>query len=424
MLTTTEVAVRLALAGAIGLAVGTEREWSGPVSGPDRRFAGLRTFLLLGVLGGVSGLLGQNGQPLLAVVLVAGAVVLVLAEYFVGARRPGASLGSTTEAASLVVIGLGAIVSYGYLWPPAAVAAVIVFALGEKERLHWLVHRIGQAEMQAALRFLVLALVVLPILPDQPLFGLDSLRPRKVWMLVLIFSGIDFLGYLARHAAGAGRGMLLTGGLGGLASSTAVTLQLARGSLRHKVPARETTLGILAACIMVTPRVLVVAAVIDPAVAWGASGYFLLYLVLALLALRLLWVKNAALAPGEDEADTAVEHSPMRLGNAMMLAGIFALALASVDLIHNLWGEGGVLATATLLGAVKMDALAVAMARLAEGGELLSLAVNGLVLGLAINTLTKAGLVVIAGSHELRRQALPWIVGPVLPVLAVLWWKW
>ena len=180
-LTALDMTIRLVVAAAIGLAVGTEREWSGPRSGPHRRFAGLRTFLLFGILGGVSGLLIADDNVIAGCVLLAAGGAFNLIAYAMTVRRPHQPLDGTTEAAALVVLALGVLAALGQLALASGSTAVVVYALGEKERLHTLVGRIGKFEMHAALEFLVLALAVLPILPAGPFPGFFGIRPRLLW---------------------------------------------------------------------------------------------------------------------------------------------------------------------------------------------------------------------------------------------------
>ncbi len=204
-LTQFEGAVRLAIAALIGLGVGLEREWSGHASGPDARFAGLRTFLLMGLLGGSAGLLIMLGNPLAAAVIAVGGVLFGVAAYAMAVRRTDSSLDGTTEAAALVVVALGVLAGVGWLALAAGAAAVVVLALREKSRMHWLVGQMEEHELRAAFQFAVLALVVLPLLPVGPYLGDMAIRPRLLWSLVLVFSGLNFAGYIARRVIGPAR---------------------------------------------------------------------------------------------------------------------------------------------------------------------------------------------------------------------------
>jgi len=254
--------LRLTVSGLIGLAIGVEREWSGHASGPRARFAGVRTFFLLGLLSGIAGLLADRDQALLAAVLLAGPALLAVAAYVVASLETGDRDG-TTEAAALLVLATGGLAGMGQASIAAAIAVLAALALAEKSRVRELITRIGETELRAALHFAVLAIVVLPLLPAGPYGPGGAIRPRELWSVVLIFSGINFVGYLARRAVGAERGYGITGLLGGLISSTAVTLGFSRQSRAEPEHARGLALGVIAACTVLLGRVLVVTAVLS-----------------------------------------------------------------------------------------------------------------------------------------------------------------
>jgi len=262
-----EGAVRLGIATLIGLGAGVEREWSGHTTGPDARFAGVRTFTLLGLLGGVSGLLLAQGHELMTLGFVLGGVGLVVCSYVMATRRATSGIDGTTEAAALTVLALATLAGTGWVMLAAGAGSLMVLALSEKQRLHGLVRNIGDKELHAALQFSVLALVVLPLLPAGPLFGELAIKPRALWIVVLLFSALNFAGYLARHAVGPERGYGIAGALGGVVSSTAVTLNFSRQSQRDDEPGVPLARGVIAACTVLVPRVLIVSAVLSPAVA-------------------------------------------------------------------------------------------------------------------------------------------------------------
>ena len=173
-----EIAGRLALAGLTGLAVGIEREWSGHASGPHARFAGVRTFLLLGLVGGMSGVMVAAGWAALAVTLTGGAAVLAVVAYAVASEQT-ADRDGTTETAALLVLSTGALCGLGYGRVGSGIAVVAALALAEKSRIQNLVTRIGDIELRAALRFAVLALVVLPLLPGRSVRSLRCHPPSR-----------------------------------------------------------------------------------------------------------------------------------------------------------------------------------------------------------------------------------------------------
>jgi uncharacterized membrane protein (DUF4010 family) len=257
------VVARLGVAALAGLAVGIEREWSGHAAGPDARFAGLRTFTLLGGIGGIAGWFAEGGSPALAVTLVAGACALVLAAYVIAARRSPQAIDGTTEVAAVLMGALGVLSGLGRMDIAGGAAALTVLTLSEKQRLQLAVRQIGEDELRAALQFAGLALVVLPLLPDQAFGPLGGVNLRSLWIVVLLFSGLSFAAYLARKAVGASRGYGLAGAIGGAISSTAVTLTFARQSRAHPSLSGPLATGVAGACVVLMPRVVVLSLVLN-----------------------------------------------------------------------------------------------------------------------------------------------------------------
>lgn len=140
-------ALRLAIAALIGLGVGLERQWSGHAAGPDARFAGLRTFLMLGLLGGVAGLAVREGHEILAAVIAGGGAALSIAAYVMFVRQPGADRDGTTETAAILVVALGVLAAAVSWLVAAAAGSLVVLALNEKKRLHGAVSHVKQEEL-------------------------------------------------------------------------------------------------------------------------------------------------------------------------------------------------------------------------------------------------------------------------------------
>ncbi|HET7471219.1 MAG TPA: MgtC/SapB family protein [Gemmatimonadales bacterium] len=410
-----DAALRLAVAGLIGLAIGVEREWSGHASGPRARFAGVRTFFLLGLLSGIAGLLAARDRTLLAAVLLAGPALLAVAAYVVASIQTGDRDG-TTEAAALLVLATGGLSGLGEESIAAAVAALAAVALAEKSRVRELITRIGETELRAALQFAVLAVLVLPLIPPGPFGPGGAIRPRELWSVVLIFSGINFLGYLARRAVGAERGYGIAGLLGGLVSSTAVTLGFSRQSRVEPEHARGLALGVVAACTVLFARVFIVTAVLSASTARALGPYLIAPAVIGgAIVGYAAWRQPAWAAQ-----TAAMERNPLRLGAAVRMTLAFALVLLVIPLVDRLWGAGGVLGSAAVLGLTDMDALTYSMARLGvESGDS-ALAARAIGVGLAANTIAKLGLAVALGAAPFRRRAAPALSALAIGILAAL----
>lgn len=396
------LAARLAIAGLIGLAVGFEREHSGHASGAAARFAGLRTFLLLGLLGGCAGLFLPTAPVVSATFLAAGGA-LVVAAYVLTVRRPAAETDGTTEGAALVVLALGTLAGAGHLALASGAAAIVVIALGEKARLHWLVHRVGPVELRAALQFAVLALVVLPVLPRGPYGPFGGVQPRALWSVVLLFSALSFFGYIARKAAGPRRGYPLAGLLGGLVSSTAVTMQFARQSRLEPGMSDPLALGVVAASTVLLVRVAIVTAVLNTAVAIELIPF----LVPGIIAGTLLGlaVHHGGTA---DEPPVVPDEAanPLRLWTAIQLALVLQFVLMAVALIRVEWGTEAVLPSAALFGLTDVDALTFAMSRLGTTPGLVHTAASAIGIGIVSNTIVKALLALWLGAPRFRLRAV------------------
>lgn len=395
-----DAALGLAIAALIGLGVGLEREWSGHATGPNARFAGLRTFLLLGLLGGIAGLLLREGHEGAASVAIAGGIAISIAAYIMAVRRPQAEIDGTTEAAALIVILLGVLAGEKYLALSAGAASVVVLALVEKGRLHWMVQRVHEHELRAALQFAVLALVVLPLLPTGPFWGAIAFRPRALWMIVLLFSALNFVGFLARRAVGPASGYTLTGLAGGLISSTAVTLDFSRKSREESGIARGLAFGVIGACTVLIPRVLIVSAALNAAVAMRLASFLLPPAAFGMAMLLWSMRKNSEM---QKNVSTDVAN-PLRLGNAIQMAIAFQVAMVILSLVRDKWGAIGLYPAAAVLGLTDVDALTVSMSRL-NGDTLPIIAARAIAIGILANTLLKLGLIVAMGKGRFRRVA-------------------
>lgn len=414
-MTTSEMAVRLAIAVLGGAVVGVERQWSGHADGPDARFAGIRTFTLVGLVGGVAGILAADGQPALAVVLATAAAALVVAAYAAASRR---DVDGTTEVAALAVLAAGLLSGLGRTALASGLAALTGVLLVEKSRLHAFAARLDAVDVRSGLRFAAMALVVLPLLPAGPFGPAPGVRPRELWALVLFFSGLGFAGHVARRALGPRHAVPVAGALGGLLSSTQVTLTYARTSRSDRTGAATLGLGAIAANLMLFPRVLLVSAALDRGVAaallpWLA-GPAAVAAVAALIGLR------------RSHSDTPRDASlgnPLRVGAALQMAALFQGVLFAVELARQAFGDAGIYGSAAVLGLTDVDALTLSMARRVGAEAGVEVAARAIAIGVLANTALKLAISLVVGSGGYRVSA----GGPLAlmaGVLAAALWMW
>jgi uncharacterized membrane protein (DUF4010 family) len=388
----------LVVAALGGLAVGIEREWSGKAHGPKARFAGIRTFTLLGLVAGLSGWLWTAGLTGPALVFLAGLGALVVVAYQAASKH---DVDGTTEVSAFVVLAAGVLAGAGSDRVASAIIAVTVLLLVEKKQLHRLVKRLDVVEMRAGVRFAVMAAVILPLLPTGPYGPYGGIRPRQLWQLVLFFSGLSFVGYLARRAVGSSRGYTLTGLLGGVLSSTTVTLTFSRLSQGHHAVARSLAAGVMGANVMLFPRVLIATLVLAPALAAALWPAFVAPVV---IGLALMWVgMRDSTAAG---ADTKGDGNPLQFRSALQMALLFQIVLFGVGFAHERFGEQGLTGSGALLGLVDVDALTLSMSRMTSTGTAPAEATaRALALGVLVNTIVKLGIALGVGRGRFRSLA-------------------
>lgn len=408
-----DLTLRLAIAALGGAVVGLEREWSGHAAGPTARFAGIRTFTLLGLTGGLAGLLHALDAPIAGSVLLAAAGALVVAAYVAASIY---DVDGTTEVAAFVVLASGAMAGLGQLAVASGLAALTGLLLVEKSRLHALVARVDGAELRAGIRFAAMALVVLPLVPAGPFGPAPGVRPRELWALVLFFSGLGFLGHVARRAVGPAHGLPVAGALGGVISSTNVTLTFARASRETPADARPLASGIVAANLVLVPRVLAATTVLHA----GLAAALLPRLLPAAALLAVVLLVSLRAGGGRDDAPPDASQ-PLRVGPALQMAALFQVVLYAVSVAQTWFGDAGLLTTAAALGLTDVDALTVTMARGVAPTSGVALAADAIAVGITANSLLKAGLALALGRGACRTVAGPALLAAAGAILATLW---
>jgi len=396
-----------------GAAVGVERERSGHAKGPDARFAGVRTFTLLGGLAGLAGWLWADGMPWLAVVLLAGAAALVVAAYLAASARDP---DGTTEVAALVTLAAGVLAGLGHLAFSSAVIAVTALLLIEKSRVHALVQRMDETAVRAGIRFAVMAVVLMPLLPPGPYGPLGGVRPRELWVFVLFFSGISFAGYIARLFVGARHGYLVAGLLGGIVSSTSVTLSFSRASRREdESVGRPLAYGVLAACTTLFVRVAVATAVLSLPLAQR-----LIPLIAAPFLVGVAAVLIGGRRPRQERPDVHTLQNPLQFGAALQMAVLFQAVLFLVDGVRAAWGDVGLVVSGAILGLADVDALMISMAHTTAGGGAAGAPATAVAVGILANTLFKLALATSLSRPPFRRTAAVGLAAMAAASLAAL----
>jgi uncharacterized membrane protein (DUF4010 family) len=254
--------------------------------------------------------------------------------------------------------------------------------------------------LRSGVRFGVMALVILPLLPEGPYGPLGGIRPRELWMLVLFFSGLSFAGYVARRVAGPGRGYFLTGLFGGMVSSTNVTFTFARQSRIDGSADRAMAFGAVAANAMLYPRVLLATAILNRSVVAPLLPYLAAPALVA-AAVAAIGARRSESASAPDVANT----NPLQLIGALQMAVVFQVVQMAVFAASSLWGASGVFTSAAILGLTDVDALTISMSRGVAEAASPAVAATAIAIGVLANTGMKLGLSAFFGSARFRAIA-------------------
>jgi uncharacterized membrane protein (DUF4010 family) len=390
-----QIVLRLAVGALGGLAVGIEREWSGREDGEHTRFAGVRTFLLIGLLAALSSVFFELDLFAAGASILAGSVLLVAIAYAAGAYHGNQE--STTEFAALIVIAAGTLAGTGQIALASAINVFVALVLVEKSRIHSFVYRIQSEDLTAGLRFAVLALVILPLLPEGPFGPEPGIRPRELWALVLLFSGLSFAGLIARRAVGSSRGYTIAGLLGGIVSSTLVTLNFARESRSEGSLGRPLALGVIAACTVLPVRVALLSIVLNQQIGLALLPHMATAFAVGIAIVLIAHKKTTG------EAKTPPAKNPLRLLTAIQMVLAFQIALFAFYWIRKKFGATGVLVSSVIAGLTDVDTLTFTIGR--QKNLEIWLAVQALVLAAIANTTLKLILALVIGKGTFRMIA-------------------
>jgi len=392
----------------MGLLIGLERQHSQKADEP--LFAGFRTFPVIALTGFLAALMARAGAPWLLPVALAGVSAVAVAAYYVTAQ--GRHKGATTELVAILTFVLGALAGYDHVIPAAIFAVVTTLLLSIKTPLHQLAEKIQEEELYAVVKFGIVTVIVLPLLPNRTYGPFEVLNPRLIWWMVVLISAVSMLGYVLMRFLGARQGIAVTGFLGGLASSTAVTFGLSQKARDvEAAAARYFALGIVIASTIMYFRVWFLALVVDPSLAHALAWLVGVPALAGVGVAIYLWRSKA----GEGEAQLKVKN-PMELGQAVKFGLLFAVVLFAARASHHYFGSAGVYAASALAGLTDVDAITVSMARLARESVLAPSTANAsILLACAMNTLVKGGIAVFIGGKALRS-----VVAPIFLVLFVV----
>lgn len=392
---------RLAVALGIGLIVGLERGWKTRDQHGGVRTAGLRTFAIAGLGGGIiaAASVPDRFAVLAAATLVVGA--LIVASYVIGSRQQN-DFGMTTELALLTTFGLGAVAVLGAPFEAAAAAVVMTLLLGFKTEFHAAIQKLEREELLATLQLAAIAAVLLPLLPNRDLGPWGAVNPRVVGMLVLLVAGLSYLGYFAVRTLGPRLGLTLTAILGGLSSSTAVTVAYARRARAEPAHRRVLVAGIALAAATMVPRLVIELAAVNRSLLPALLPTFA-----ALMAVPLAATGYLVLRERDGTTSGGLKLSnPLQIRAALLFGALLIVLFIAAEALRRALGDAGVYSMAAIAALLDVDAVTLAVAQDAARGTLApATAQKAIALAVLVNTAAKAVLAVALGGVALLRFA-------------------
>lgn len=361
----------LGVALAIGLLVGMERGWQKRFVGEGQRVAGVRTYAILGLAGGICGVLAFefDSSLILAVAIFALATMLTAAHVVSSITLDG--IGITSQIASFTTFLLGALSAIGHPSLAAACAVATVFLLGLKDELHQSLRKIQHEEIQAALQLLIISVIILPLLPNHPIDPWGAINPFEFWLLIVLVTLISFVGHFAIRLFGHSYGILVSGALGGLASSTALSVSFAQKARKHPEMTGLLSIGIVLAHAVSFPRMLLVVWFVNEAlvmaILWPS-------IIVTVVLTSIAFVMNRFISAPQGGSITEQD-----LGKPFSWRGIFnfGLLLLSItfisELAHHFLGEQSIYPVAIIGAFVNLTAVALSVSQLFTNGLIVEL---------------------------------------------------
>lgn len=401
------------VSAALGLLVGLERERK-----PETK-AGVRTFTLIAVLGSIAALLSDaTGSAWLIAVLALAVAATLIAAYALDPRHGAEDSGTTTIVAALVVYGLGAINLLGYRLLAVGLGIGMTALLYYKVEIEGFSQKITAQDVRSALQFAAVSAIVLPLLPDRAWGPFGVLNPFKIWLMVVLIAGVSLAGYLAWRLTLARKGLVLTGLLGGLVSSTATTLAWSRQARSESAVEGAALTVILLANATMLARVMLIVVIVAPRLSDAAALVFGAALIGALPAV--VWHLRRADAVMPD--DGQLYQNPTQLGAALVFAAAYAGILLVAAWVSQHLGTAGLYAVAAVSGLTDVDAITLSALQLQANQAILGReAIAAIVIAVAANLVLKAVMVGAAGSWRLGLATCLGFLGPLAGLALGVW---
>lgn len=394
---------QLGVAIALGTLIGLERERKNQLAGRKDSYGGIRTYALISLLGALAYMLSVYSMAIF-IVISAGMMVLLISGYILS-NKNSASLGMTSEVASILVYVLGVLSAMGKYVLATVVALVVLLILFFKEPLHKLAKKMQDKELISTLQFMIIAFVVLPLLPNKAFGPYDFFNPYLVWLMVVFVSGISFVSYISVKLLGARKGILATGFLAGFISTTALAFSFSSESKKNEKIINPYVLAMVVAGSAMFLRVLIEVAVINNELVKMLAWPLLTMAFVGLLSGFYLFWRSKKDSEVIEKKDVELK-SPFSLWPALKFGTFFALILFVSKFAATYMGDRGIYLTSFFSGLIDVDAITISMSNLAKSEISQKVAVVAIVIAAMTNTLTKGMIFLLFGGKKVALRVI------------------
>lgn len=414
-----EIWRRLFVCLLIGTLIGLERERN-KKSG-EKSFAGIRTFPLICLFGFIATFLSVYFKSYIVFAsLFLGFSILIGVSYFYSCKN--GDIGGTSEITNLLIFVLGALIFLDFILISAAIAVSMVFFLSMKKKFHEFVGKVSEEDIIATLKFAIITIIILPILPDKYFDPFEALNPREIWKMVVLIAGISFVGYLSVKIFGAGKGLKLLATLSGFVSSTAATLSFSQRSKEYPDLSKQFAASAILSSSIMFPRALLLVYVFNSSLALRLAPYVLGSFLCGLAVS--LWLFKGEI---KSDSKTVQLSNPFYLSTAIKFGLIYAaiVFVAKVSALHI--GEKGIYIASILSGIADVDAISISLAKMSLNELSVSAATIGLLLAFLTNTFVKFGITFFLGHRQIRIYSIKGFgaltLSFILSIVALLFWN-
>jgi uncharacterized membrane protein (DUF4010 family) len=391
---TYDIPMNIGIAIVLGLLIGLQREIYYRRNN-RKEFAGTRTFALISLLGFLSAWMEKSLPHFLPVMLLVFGLLVITA--YIYKLFYYKAKGATSEIAALITFVLGVMVYEGLQKYAIFLAVILVMLLEFKSKFILFEEHVAPADSQAAVLFLAMTFVILPLLPDKTIDPFHVFNPYQTWLMVVLVAGISFVGYVAIKILGTKRGVYLTGIFGGLISSTAVSITLSKLYALRQNYLKNYAGGIAIASSFMFLRVLFEATVFNFALAKQLALPYLGAAAAGLLYVFYLYKTSAS----HKLEESSVSANPLELSEALKLGLLFGLILGSIGFFQERYGNAGVYIVSALSGVTDVDAITLSLSKLAGTKITQHAAIYGIVIASTVNSMVKLGIVFVLGGRKL-----------------------